>query len=366
MDVDDIMILLRLCLNTTYFQVNGKFYKQKQGTAMGSPVSVVIANLFMEELEQKSLETFGHSVKVWKRYVDDTFVVVKKEHVEALHLHLNDQFTGVSFTLEEEKEGSLAFLDVEVKRCQDGSVKTAVFRKVTHTDKYLDFNSHHSVQHKESVIRSLVQRGDLYPSDETDKSSERKHIDQTLRANNYPKRFIRRTCRKIKARNNGAGHRQEGERKPMVVLPYIQGVTERMTRILAPHAKVANKPGKNLRNMLVRPKDQREKTSNAGLVYQYECECKKVYIGESGRSLKTRESEHKRAIRNGDENHSGISKHVLETGHSIMWEKVKILAYEANWRKRKIKEGIFIAKTNCSALLNTKPGIPMNSVYRVL
>ena len=57
MDVDDIMILLRLCLNTTYFQVNGKFYKQKQGTAMGSPVSVVIANLFMEELEQKSLET---------------------------------------------------------------------------------------------------------------------------------------------------------------------------------------------------------------------------------------------------------------------------------------------------------------------
>ena len=183
--------------------------------------------------------------------MDDAFVVVKKEHVEALHLHLNDQFTGVSFTLEEEKEGSLAFLDVEVKRCQDGSAKTAVFRKVTHTDKYLDINSHHSVQHKESVIRSLVQRGDLYPSDETDKSSERKHIDQTLRANNYPKRFIRRTCRKIQARNNGAGHRQEGERKPMVVLPYIQGVTERITRILAPHAKVANKPGKNLRNTYV-------------------------------------------------------------------------------------------------------------------
>ena len=142
----------------------------------------------------------------------------------------------------------------------------------------------------------------------------------------------------------------------MVVLPYIQGVTERITRILAPHAKVANKPGKNLRNMLVRPKNQREKTSNAGLVYQYECECKKVYIGESGRSLKTRESEHKRAIRNGDENHSGISKHVLETGHSIMWEKVKILAYEANWRKRKIKEGIFIAKTNCRRSAKHKTG----------
>ena len=38
MDVDDILTLLRLFLDTTYFQVNGEFYKQKQGTAMGSPV----------------------------------------------------------------------------------------------------------------------------------------------------------------------------------------------------------------------------------------------------------------------------------------------------------------------------------------
>ena len=78
MDVVDILILLRLCLNTTYFKVNGKFYKQKQGAAMGIPVSVVIANLFMEEMEQRSLQTFPHSVKAWKRYVDDTIVVLKR------------------------------------------------------------------------------------------------------------------------------------------------------------------------------------------------------------------------------------------------------------------------------------------------
>ena len=101
-------------------------------------------------------------------------------------------------------------------------------------------------------------------------------------------------------------------------------------------------------------------------MYQYECKCKKVYKGETGRSLKTRESEHKRAIRNGDENHSGISKHVLETGHTILWDEVQILACETNWRKRKIKEGIVMAETNCNLLLNTKPGIPMNNVYRVL
>ena len=166
--------------------------------------------------------------------------------------------------------------------------------------------------------------------------------------------------------NGQRSDRQGGEQKPLVVLLYVKGVTERVTRILTPYAKVVNKPGKNLRHMLVKPKDRREMTDNTGLVYQYECSCKRVYIGETGRSLRTREREHKRAIRNGDENHSGISKHVLESGHCMQWEGVKILAYEANCRKRKIKEGIFIAKTSASMLLNTKPGVPMNSIYRVL
>ena len=64
MDIDDILLLLRLCLDTTYFQVNGKFYKQKRGTAMGSPVSVVVADLFMEEIDQRTIHTFVHTVRV--------------------------------------------------------------------------------------------------------------------------------------------------------------------------------------------------------------------------------------------------------------------------------------------------------------
>ena len=138
MDVNDILLLLRLCFSTTYFKEDGKFYKQNKGTAMGSPVSVVKTNLFMEDLEEKSLLSFSQEVKVWKRYIDDTFVVVKREQVDALHEHLNEQVSGVSFTVEKEQGGVLPFLDVEVKRNQNGSVGTTVFCKVTHTDKYLD------------------------------------------------------------------------------------------------------------------------------------------------------------------------------------------------------------------------------------
>ena len=58
LSVDDIMDLLTLCLRTTFLQFRGKAYQQVHGTAMGSPVSVVIANLVMEDVEQRALATF--------------------------------------------------------------------------------------------------------------------------------------------------------------------------------------------------------------------------------------------------------------------------------------------------------------------
>ena len=109
-----------------------------------------------------------------------------------------------------------------------------------------------------------------------------------------------------RTRSRAAG--EQGEQKPLVVLPYVQGVTERIAHTLKPHARVISKSGQSLRNMLVRPKEKRDKLLNTGIVYQYECECYKVYVGETCRSIRAREAEDKRAIRNMDNNHSGISK----------------------------------------------------------
>ena len=53
LQVGDIMELLQFVITTTYFSFRGTIYQQKFGTAMGSPVSPVIANLFMEWLEQR-------------------------------------------------------------------------------------------------------------------------------------------------------------------------------------------------------------------------------------------------------------------------------------------------------------------------
>ena len=57
MEVRDIILLLEFCLKNTYFSFQGQFYEQVEGAAMGSPVNPIVANLYMEYLEQKALST---------------------------------------------------------------------------------------------------------------------------------------------------------------------------------------------------------------------------------------------------------------------------------------------------------------------
>ena len=130
---DDIMDLLNLCLTSTYFQYNGKHYKQLHGTAMGSPVSVVVAEIVMQNIEEQAVATYTRTIPIWLRYVDDTFTAVHKDGIDDFHEHLNRQNADIQFTKEMEEDGKIPFLDCLVTR--DNKLQTTVYRKPTHTDR---------------------------------------------------------------------------------------------------------------------------------------------------------------------------------------------------------------------------------------
>ena len=67
---------MEFCLDATYFSFRGKYYKQIFGTAMGSPVSVTVANMVMGNVEQRALSSFDYKPIFWKRYVNDTFTAL--------------------------------------------------------------------------------------------------------------------------------------------------------------------------------------------------------------------------------------------------------------------------------------------------
>ena len=98
-----------------------------------SPVSPIVANLFMEFLEQQAIASapFACKPRLWKRYVDDILEIIKRGSVQQLTDHLNivDDTGSIKFTHEEESDGSIPFLDTLVVRKDDGSLNVLVYRK---------------------------------------------------------------------------------------------------------------------------------------------------------------------------------------------------------------------------------------------
>nr|VZI05888.1 unnamed protein product [Spirometra erinaceieuropaei] len=125
-----VLQLSKLCLRT-YFTFDGTIYEQVKGTPMGSQSSGFIAEAVLQRLE--SLVFQHHRPKFWARYVDDTFVVIERDQVLTFQEHLNAAFPDIQFTMEEEENNQLAFLDVLVCRKDCGGLKTKVFRKATDT-----------------------------------------------------------------------------------------------------------------------------------------------------------------------------------------------------------------------------------------
>ena len=121
------------CLNACWVlsqcYLHGRFF----GTAMDSPVSVTIANLVMEDVEERVLTSYDIFLPSWKRYIDDLCTVAPKNRVQHLLQHLNGVEKSIQFTAKCESDGCLLSLDVKICRGRNGSLNTLVRRKATHT-----------------------------------------------------------------------------------------------------------------------------------------------------------------------------------------------------------------------------------------
>ena len=146
--------LLYLCTKDVPFMFNEKLYIQNDGVMMGSPLGSLFANIFMCELENTIIPELTN-LKKWRRYVDDTFAFVKNGKEKAVQEKLNSFHQSIKFTYELEANGKIAFLDVLIKRNND-VLETAVFRKSTNTDIYMNWDSFAPKTWKIATLKSLV------------------------------------------------------------------------------------------------------------------------------------------------------------------------------------------------------------------
>ena len=135
-------------------------YEQINGVAMGSPLSPIVANIYMENFENKAIETFSLKPREWKIFVDDTNLIWThgRENLNKFLTHLNNQSEHIKFTMEVQENNRLPFLDVLITKNKDGSLAHQVYRKKTHTDRYLHATSHHHPSQKLGILNTLAIR----------------------------------------------------------------------------------------------------------------------------------------------------------------------------------------------------------------
>ena len=107
------------------------------------------------------------------------FSKIKKTNISSFHDTLNSIDPHIDFTIENEKYGKIAFLDTLVSR-NDGLIFIDVYRKPTHTDRYLNYLSHHDQKHKISTATTLINRSLSLPTTDESRERELNHVTTVL------------------------------------------------------------------------------------------------------------------------------------------------------------------------------------------
>nr|VZI39054.1 unnamed protein product [Spirometra erinaceieuropaei] len=303
---------------------------------MGSPISGLLAELVLHRLEEVVFQTI--KPKLWLRYVDDTFVIIKTCEVERLHQRLNDVFPAIQFTREEAIGDSLLFLDVRIQKLSDGSLAISVHRKDSNSEIILNYGSNHPAAHKRSCVRTLFHRAYRYCNSNDLLSKELAHLYRLFRSNGYPISFVK-NCLRHQTQSQDPTLNGEIVTRKFYSLPYMRGTSKIVAwqfNRLGVH--VAHKPASSLRAALSRVKDPIPKEQQTNVIYRIPCAtCSCVYVGHTGRRLGTRINEHKLAIRR-REPLSLVFTHAREYDHRFNWDGTEIVTMANTKRAREFLE----------------------------
>ena len=188
--------------------------------------------------------------------------------------------------METEKDNKLSFLNTAVLREPDGRLTTSVYRKPTHTDQNLAYDSHHPQSVKRGIVKCLYERAKRLVTKPYVISEDKKHMSSVLVFNGYPSSLLQKLTKTGKPNNSAE---PANEFKAAMVLPYVKGLSEQLRRCLQQQGVGAVfKSETTLRSQLVQLKDAVDPAKEDGVVYRIPCECGKVYIGETGRPMQDR------------------------------------------------------------------------------
>ena len=387
---DDIMKLLEICLETHFKTIDGNIYTQLDGTPIGKSISGPIADIFMiwfeEEFVFNADNEFQPHLKAWKRYRDDIYIFWSggSETLDCFFWQLNYKHPKIEFTIERERNGILPFLDLSIQRLPDKLI-TKVYRKETHTQRYAHWRSNLSKNCKLGILKGLIHRAHLFCDLKEDLLDELQLLRDVFISNGYPKKLVDRAINnswkiELKKQIDASFYDENNqdidkpEENPgyydTINVPYIAGFSEKLAKDLKLiNIGVTFRKGKTLYNSFCKLKPPCTKEMRKNVIYCLGCKsCPQIYLGETQQWFPSRKYQHEYAVRK-QSSTNGIAQHVVKTDHEIDWESAKFLDSDPHWRKRKIKEALFIDCLNpqkqiSNALMNLEKGLDIPDCWK--
>ena len=168
----------------------------------GSPISLGVANLAMEDFVEKALNSAPTKMHIRYHYMDDTFTILHEYAIQDFTDHINTQSEHIKLTIEAEHDGQFPFLDTLVIVNDDGTLQTKIYHKTPHTDQYLNWDSNHHLETKRSVVRTLLCWAETVVSEPEDVEEEVKHVNKVLTVNGYKKWSFQISKKKVREEDN--------------------------------------------------------------------------------------------------------------------------------------------------------------------
>ena len=366
LQIDNIHELLFFILHHNIFTFANQYYHQYSGLAMGSRIAPIIAIVTLDKIEKQTL--FSHqflNIKVFKRYVDDCFVLIdKEENPEHVLQVFNQAHSSIKFEIEKPgDDNSLNILDVNVRISPSGEVSTKFFEKSAKQDIFLHSSSAVPLQTKRATINAEFHRIDNLCSGEVDKAQGKANFKSKLRKNGYTNLNDLFNTTNNHRQN---AHRSNNTEMPIYIsIPFItdrfqnklKHILKEVSQPLDIPVRLVNKNSNTLRQQLNKLSYQRPCTkqqchlNNPTMCYKSyvvyhatccQCSTRADYVGSSKQYL------HERVYQHYTKPAEAIYQHINNNCHSGSPFAYKILARCKNLKEMLFSEAIHIKRLHLS------------------
>lgn len=184
-----ILRLARFVMQNNYFKYDGRYYHQIRGGAMGSPLTLTIANCYMFFYEQNIIRQVQNSSGLYVRFIDDIFIIINwpQRHLSKEIDRWNTFDSNIKLSANINSYAN--FLDLHIEN-KDNILFTCVYHKPSYEPYYLPFNSIHPLHMKKNIPFAMLLRAIRYCSTFEAYLKERDDLRMALLMNHYPIQFI--------------------------------------------------------------------------------------------------------------------------------------------------------------------------------